>query len=323
MPSKELTKKIKALAFAQGFHGVGVSSVEPQKQHLQFYEEWLQKGWGGQMEYLRKHLEKKKNPRALYPEAKIMVCCALSYKTSFENPSCVEKGKGTISNYAWGDDYHQIMKEKLEAVLLQLQAFVPQARGQIYVDTGPILERSFAEQAGIGWIGKNTCVIHPRFGSYLFLGEILLNLDLEKDMSELDHCGSCTRCLEACPTQALTDYVLDATRCIAYLTNEKRGEFSKEEKSMIGQSIFGCDICQQVCPWNEKAAIPNLSCFQPRPETFVPSLQNLKVLTLEDFKRLFKNSSVQRAKYQGFMRNVEGALENFEGAAALGMRRVF
>lgn len=307
---KELTEKIKTLAFAQGFHLVGVSSLEPRDRHLQFYEAWLQKGLGGQMEYLQRHLEKKKNPLSLYSEAKSILCCALSYKTSFENPSCVSREKGTISNYAWGEDYHGVMKEKLENVLSQIQVLIPEAQGRVVVDTGPLLERSFSEQAGIGWIGKNTCVIHPRFGSYLFLGEALLNIDLEKDVMQLDHCGSCSRCLDACPTRALTPYELDATRCIAYLTNEKRGDFSKEEKSMIGQAVFGCDICQLVCPWNEKALVPNLSYFQPRPETFVPSLQNLKMLTQEDFKQAFKNSPVQRAKYEGFMRNVEAALEN-------------
>ncbi|MBI3018529.1 MAG: tRNA epoxyqueuosine(34) reductase QueG [Deltaproteobacteria bacterium] len=311
MPNKkELTEKIKAMAFAQGFHLVGVSSLEPQDRHLKFYEIWLQKGLGGQMEYLQRHLEKKKNPRSFYPEAKTILCCALSYKTSFENPSCVPREKGTISNYAWGEDYHGVMKEKLENVLSQIQALIADAQGRVVVDTGPLLERSFAEQAGIGWIGKNTCVIHPQFGSYLFLGEVLLNIDLERDVAQFDHCGSCTRCLDACPTQALSAYELDAARCIAYLTNEKRGEFSKKEKSMIGKHIFGCDICQQVCPWNEKALVPNLSYFQPRPQAFVPSLQALKVLTPEDFKHAFKNSPVQRAKYKGFMRNVEAAFEN-------------
>ncbi|MBI2646688.1 MAG: tRNA epoxyqueuosine(34) reductase QueG [Deltaproteobacteria bacterium] len=306
----KVTEKVKDLAFAEGFHLVGVSSVEPQSEHLEFYKTWLQKGLGGQMEYLQRHFEKKKNPRSLYPDAKTILCCALSYKTSFENPSCVSMEKGTISNYAWGDDYHEVMNEKLKALLSQIQALIPGAQGEVVVDTAPLLERSFAQQAGIGWIGKNTCVIHPHFGSYIFLGEILLNIDLKKDLLELDHCGSCTRCLEACPTQALTPYELDATRCIAYLTNEKRGEFSKEEKSMIGQHIFGCDICQQVCPWNEKSLVPDLSCFKPRPHTFVPSLQALKVLTQEEFKQIFKNSSVQRAKYKGLMRNVEVAVEN-------------
>ena len=312
MPNKK--EKIKALALAQGFHGVGISSSEPHPQHVEFYEVWLQKGFGGQMEYLQRHLEKKKDPRSLYPQAKSILCCALSYKTSFENPLCVKKDHGTISNYAWGKDYHGVIKEKLETILSQIQSLFPEVEGRVWVDTGPLLERSLAQQAGIGWIGKNTCVIHPQVGSYIFLGEILLSIDLEKDVPALDHCGSCTRCLDACPTKALAPYELNATRCIAYLTNEKRGEFSKEEKAMIGQHIFGCDICQQVCPWNEKALIPNLSYFKPHPYAFVPSLSHLKVLTQEDFKQAFQNSSVQRAKYEGFMRNVEAALEN----AALG-----
>ena len=312
---KEQTKKIKALALAQGFHAVGISSAVPHTQHVQFYEAWLQKGFGGQMDYLHRHFEKKKDPRSLYPQVKSILCCALSYKTSFENPVCVQKDQGTISNYAWGKDYHSVVKEKLERVLSHIQVLIPEVQGRVVVDTAPLLERSFAEQSGMGWIGKNTCVIHPDFGSYIFLGEVLLNLDLEQDAAALDHCGSCTRCLEACPTQALTSYELDATRCIAYLTNEKRGEFSKEEKSMIGQHVFGCDVCQQVCPWNEKALIPNFSDFKPRPHAFVPSLQSLKVLTEQDFKGLFQDSAVQRAKYSGFMRNIDAALENGSGRA--------
>ncbi len=307
---KERTEKIKTLAFAQGFHAVGIAFPEPHPEHVQFYEAWLQKGFGGQMAYLQRHLEKKKDPRSLYPEAKSILCCALSYKTSFENPVWVKKNQGTISNYAWGKDYHGVLQEKLEALLSHIHSLIPEAQGRVVVDTAPLLERSFAQQAGIGWIGKNTCVMNSQYGSYIFLGEILLNLELEQDFVALDHCGSCTQCLEVCPTKALTPYELDATRCIAYLTNEKRGEFSKEEKRMMGQHVFGCDLCQQVCPWNEKALIPDLSEFKPRPQAFVPSLQNLKVLTREDFKHTFENSAVQRAKYEGFMRNVEAALEN-------------
>ncbi len=307
----KITEKIKALALAQGFHLVGITSAQPQDQHVRFYETWLQKGFSGEMDYLRRHLEKKKDPRSLYPQVRSIVCCALSYKTSFENPSHVEKEKGIISNYAWGEDYHSVIKEKLEILLSRIQEVIPEVQGRVYVDTGPLLERSLAQQAGVGWIGKNTCVIHPRLGSYLFLGEILLNHDLEKDEAHVDHCGSCTLCLDACPTGALSEpYELDARKCIAYLTIEKKGEFSKEEKSMVGQHIFGCDICQQVCPWNDKALIPNLSCFQPRPQTFVPSLRNLKTLTPEDFKRSFKDSPVQRTKYEGLMRNVEAVSQN-------------
>lgn len=305
---KKITQAIHKKAYELGFHRVGITSSDP-SQRFSYYQEWLKKGFLGGMHYLKNHEPKKEDPKHIFPEVQSIICCALSYKTSYENPLNVDKPIGIISNYAWGDDYHEIMNEKLKKLLDSIQTICPQVQGKVYVDTGPLLERSYAERAGIGWVGKNTCILDQEYGSYLFLGEILINVALMFDQPQTDHCGSCTRCLDACPTGALLKpYMLDATRCIAYLTIEKKGDLSLEEKDMINHHIFGCDICQQVCPWNHKALNPDLDCFKPRPGNFLPELKVLLEMAEDQFKKQFSKSPVKRAKYPGFKRNVKAVL---------------
>lgn len=327
-----IATKIKEKARELGFHKVGFAAAEP-PHRFNFYQQWVDAGYLGEMKYLKDHEPKKADPKTIFPLAKSIIICVISYKTTYSNVASVDAGpvaeitpaskasaggpisappaslkfsSGIISNYAWGDDYHDVLREKLELLLTYIQTLVPEAQGKTYVDTGPLLERSYAEKAGIGWVGKNTCIIDQHYGSYLFLGEILINLDLPSDAAQTDHCGTCTRCLDACPTTALLEpYKLDATKCISYLTIEKKGDFSSEEKSMIGNHIFGCDICQEVCPWNHKSLIPDLDCFKPRSGNFLPSLENLNSMTKEDFQKQFSKSPIKRAKYEGFMRNVK------------------
>jgi len=300
-----LTQSIKDEALSLGFHLVAITSAKP-SDHFTHYEAWIDNGYHGEMAYLKKHTEKKKDPRTIVPDAKSIICVALSYKTSHQNPVTTEKNTGLISNYAWGDDYHEIMKEKLSALWEKIKELSPEVRGRYYSDTGPVLERSFAERAGIGWIGKNTCLINKAYGSYVFLGEIILNIELEIDAPETDHCGTCTRCLEACPTDCFVKpYELDATRCISYMTIEKREALSESEQKKIFPYIFGCDICQQVCPWNDKAIIPDLDCFKPRDGNYIPKLNELKGLSQEAFSKKFKKSPIKRAKRAGLIRNVE------------------
>ena len=220
--------------------------------------------------------------------------------------------KGWISRYAWGDDYHSILKHNLEKLLefIQNESPTPVA-GKVCVDTVPILEKIYGKYAGFGWIGKNTCLLNPSYGSWFFLGEILLNLDLEYDPPVPDRCGTCTRCLAACPTKALVaPYILDARRCISYLTIELKNSIPQELRPAIGKNIFGCDRCQEVCPWNQKAEVPEYSPFSPRAQLYQPDLEWLLTLSTEAFSQVFKHNPVKRAKLRGLLRNTAVAIGN-------------
>ncbi len=300
----ELKDFIQQKAKEIGFHLVGMTSADPIERH-NFYKGWLEKNYSGEMSYLKNHEPKKRDPKLVMPNVRSIVCCALSYKTSSENPSQAPKGRGLISNYAWGDDYHEVMHDMLEKLVKVIQSEIPNVQSKIYVDTGPLLERSLAERAGLGWVGKNTCLLNAKYGSYVFLGEILLDVDLIQDAPTTDHCGTCTRCIEACPTDALREpYELDSNRCISYLTIEKRGDFSNDEKAMVRDYI-----CQVVCPWNDKALTPNLESFKPRPGNYMPSLSDLKIMTEDSFKNKRKQSPMNRIRFNGFKRNVEVLLD--------------
>jgi epoxyqueuosine reductase len=264
------------------------------------------------------------------PDARSVICCALAYDTppprSTETPPDPERG--WISRYAWGDDYHTIIEEKLEALRARLAAeagagFI----AKLYVDTGPVLERVYGKHAGLGWQAKNTCLLDPELGSFFFLGLLVTNLALEPTAPQADGCGACTLCIEACPTGAIVEpYVLDARRCISYLTIELRGAVPDEFRPALGRHVFGCDICQDVCPYNRRASITELAAFQPRQVDFAPSPHQSRVasreslqhprldwlasLTEDDFKEAFKNSAIRRAKWRGLLRNVLVALGN-------------
>jgi epoxyqueuosine reductase len=222
--------------------------------------------------------------------------------TDFDEP-----GRAWISRYAWGDDYHGILKARIEELvfkLLKKESF----DYKICVDTAPLLERSYAASAGLGWIGKNTCLINQQRGSWFFLGEILTSLDLDSGQPSPDRCGTCTRCIEACPTAALSSSGLDARLCISYLTIELRGPIPEELRGQMGNHVFGCDICQDVCPWNRRAPTTADPAFAPR--NFAPPLARLAALTESDFREMFRDTPVERARYAGFMRNVCVAMGN-------------
>jgi epoxyqueuosine reductase len=279
--------------------------------------EWLARGYAGQMQYL--HDPRRADPAAVLPSAKSVIVCAINYNTpqpySTEVAAASDPG-AWISRYAWGDDYHVVIGEKLDAVLASMteQFAAEQFLARAYVDTGPISERIAARQAGLGWLAKNTCLINETLGSWLFLGLILTTLDLAptspRESSAAptvpppDLCGNCTLCLEACPTGALVEpYVLDASRCISYLTIELRDSIPEEFRVPIGRQVFGCDICQDVCPWNRKApAAPN-PAFAPRENLVAPEIEWLLSLTEDDFRLIFKNSAVRRTKWRGLIRN--------------------
>lgn len=306
-----LTDRIKAYARSLGFDWVGITPVAP-APHASAYREWLNRGFAGEMAYLERHAERRQHPARILPGARSLIVAAMNYYVP-ETDRPDEHGLfGVIARYARGADYHDVMAEKLRAVLtfIQAEADTP-VQGRVYVDTGPILERDFAHLAGLGWFGKHTNLIHKRLGSWLLLGEILVDLALEYDRPATAHCGTCTRCIEACPTEAIvTPYTVDARRCISYLTIELKDRIPDALRPMIGNRIFGCDDCQDVCPWNRRAPEAQEPALRPRPGTECPSLLELIRMTPEAFRSRFKGSPIKRAKRRGLLRNVAVALGN-------------
>lgn len=307
-----VSKTIKEKALEIGFDLIGISPVDSFPEN-QFYKVWLAKGFAGEMKYMEKEPDKRENIRNILPEAKSVISCGLNYNTNYPySMNETEKQKGWISRYAWGGDYHDIMKKKLQILLEFIKANSPQEiEARVYVDTGPVLERVYGKYSGIGWFGKNTCLINQKVGSWIFVGEIITNIELDYDNPAPDRCGKCTRCIDACPTGALLErYVLDSRLCISYLTIEFRGMIPVELGDKIGNNIFGCDICQDVCPWNRRAKVTDESSFQPREGLFNPDLAALSKLTEEDFRMVFKGNPIKRAKRKGLLRNIVVAMGN-------------
>jgi epoxyqueuosine reductase len=310
--SHELTQRIKNQALAVGFDLVGVAPVQ-ECPELAFFERWLEAGYAGEMHYLERSRERRRDLQQVLPGAQSVVVCGLNYNTDYPySTAATDPDRGWIARYAWGADYHQVMQDRLA----QLQAFVATlvpstVASKLYVDTGPVVERVYAKYAGLGWFGKNTCLLHARFGSWLLLGELILTIPLEYDRPVLDHCGTCTRCLEACPTQAILEpYVLDAQRCIAYLTIELKGAIPEEYRAQTGHHIFGCDICQDVCPWNRKRHYTVDPDLQPCPTQVHPRLEDLARMTREEFKQRFRGTAIERTRRRGLLRNVCVAMGN-------------
>ncbi len=281
---------------------------------LSFFHSWLEHGYHAALTYLTgERAEIRGDLERLLPGTRSVICLALNYNAHLPYSNTVsDVTRAWISRYAWGEDYHRVLREKLEAFVaaLRLRVATPfQARA--CVDTSPVLERALTRQTGVGWLGKNTCLINQRLGSWLFLGEVLTTLELEPDQPAADRCGSCTRCIDACPTGAILEpRVLDSGRCISYWTIEAKGPIPDEMRAGIGRHVFGCDICQDVCPWNRKAPISTEAAFQPRPGLFNPPLEELAQISEEQFRELFRDSPIRRARYRGFLRNVCVAMGN-------------
>jgi epoxyqueuosine reductase len=296
---------VKQIAKECGFDLAGIAAAAPVEDFARF-ERWLERGFAGEMRYMTdRRAELRRDPRTLIASARSVICVGKLYNTA---PGV----QGTpVSRYAWGSrDYHEVLRKGLQGIVERLLAVEP-FEWKICVDTAPLLERSHARQAGLGWIGKNTCLIHEPLGSWFFLGEILTSLELEPDAPPPDRCGSCTRCIEACPTQALVpdgeSWTLDSRRCISYLTIELRGPVPEEMPAGMGEHVFGCDICQEVCPWNSRAPVTEEAAFAPRP---IPPLEELAQMTEDRFREFARGTPLERPKYAGFRRNVEIALEN-------------
>ncbi|HLG97447.1 MAG TPA: tRNA epoxyqueuosine(34) reductase QueG [Bryobacteraceae bacterium] len=299
----------KAAARECGFALAGVTPAVPLEEDSRRYLDWVERGMAGKMGYLTdRRAQVRTDPRLLLASARSIICVGKLYNgPSTRSTDWADRERGWVSRYAWGDDYHDVMRDALERLARRLGEV---HEWKICVDTAPLLERSYAREAGLGWIGKNTCLINQEVGSWVFLGEILTSLELEPDSPPADRCGTCTRCIEACPTQAIAPagYEIDARRCIPYFTIELRGTVPEEMRSGIGQHVFGCDICQDVCPWNRRAPVADEPAFEPR--HFAPALQDLAAMTEDEFREMFRASPIQRAKYSGFLRNVAIAMGN-------------
>jgi epoxyqueuosine reductase len=304
-------EQVKLLARDCGFELVGITPALP-SEDFKRYHEWREAGLAGEMTYLTdRRGDLRSDPRNLLPEAQTIICVGKLYNTV--PPPLVPKQEACISRYAWGADYHDTMRRSLETLVEKIAgSYGEPFTSRICVDTAPLLERSYARAAGLGWIGRNTCLINQEQGSWFFLGEVLLSIPLAPDTPAPDRCGTCTRCIDACPTDAIVPgehgWQLDARLCVSYLTIEKRGDVAGNLQKKMQNHIFGCDICQDVCPWNRRAPITDDPGFQRH--ALPDSLAEFAQFTPEEFRRVFRRSPVWRAKYSGFLRNVAIALGN-------------
>ena len=320
MPGFITSAEVKRQAAARGFDLCGIAPAAAHPE-LAFLREWLDRGYAGEMEYIARSAERRADARNVLPSARSVISLATLYNTN--RPYSIEgvdPGRAALARYAWGDDYHTVIQERLDSLLRWLQVEAGDTfEGRAYVDTGPVQERVYAQHAGIGWIGKNTCVINAELGSWIFLSEIICNLDLQPDPPALDQCGTCQLCLEACPTGALVGPgVLDSTQCLSYLTIELKGSIPPAQRDTIGEHAYGCDICQEVCPWNldASAARSTADAWLPRPGLDRPRLLDLWLRTDDALRALLKGSAMKRAGVRRLRRNLAVALGNSGDAAA-------
>lgn len=295
---------IKEQALALGFHKVGIVAAEALTAERAHLLEWLELGYHAEMQWLAREPLRRTDPREIWLPARSVVALAMNYYTPHEHTDAPDAGK--ISRYAWGDDYHEVVGERLKALLSWIKAQWPEAEGKTCVDIQPILDKAWAVRAGLGWLGKHSNVITREYGSWVFLGELLLNLDLAHDNTPVpNHCGTCTACLDACPTQAIVaPYVVDAQRCISYATIETRGpELPEPAASNLNGWLYGCDICQDVCPWNRFEKPTDEPRFAPRAGLVTADLDEIAALTPETYAARFRRSAIKRAKISGLQRN--------------------
>ncbi|MBI5863117.1 MAG: tRNA epoxyqueuosine(34) reductase QueG [Planctomycetes bacterium] len=310
MTPGETSQLVKSLAAGLGFDRVGVAPARP-VERAQYYSDWLARGHAGSMTYLQRNAELRCDPAQILPGARAIVCTTISYnRDPCDEP--LQEPSGRVSRYARGDDYHVVIRRLLETLITQLRKHICEPfDARAFVDTGPVLERELAAAAGLGWIGKNTLLMHERLGSYLFLGEIVTTLELEPDSPATDHCGTCTRCIDACPTGAFpAPYQLDASRCVSYLTIENRGAIPEPLRKGVGDWVFGCDVCQEVCPHNSHAEPGrNAELLSKRIPGRIP-LSTLVSLTSGGYRRLTEGTAARRSPRQAWQRNAAIALAN-------------
>jgi epoxyqueuosine reductase len=310
-----LSSRIRDEARRLGFFKVGIAAVRP-LPYPEHFRAWLREGMNGEMGYMKNQALKRQDPRLLLDGARSMLVLAMDYFTGDTHAESPLRGR--IGRYARGGDYHKVITDRLHSLLEWIRNEAPQARGICYVDTGPIMEKAWGSQAALGWMGKHTNLITREIGSWFFIGVILTSLDLEYDSNVKDLCGTCSRCISACPTGAIVaPYVVDARLCISYLTIELRGAIPHKLRPLLGNRIYGCDDCQEVCPWNRFAVTASEREFFPRKENLMPELAPLVRITAQEFKERFKNSAIRRATRDAFVRNVVVALGNSRSSEAI------
>lgn len=302
--STKNSKLIKAEALRLGFMACGISKAEFLEEEAPRLENWLAKNHHGEMAYMGNHFDKRLDPRLIVDDAKSVVSLTLNY---FPSAKQSDSGTPKISKYAFGTDYHSVIKEKLKELLAFIHDNIGEVAGRCFVDSAPVMDKAWAQKSGLGWRGKNSNLISKDAGSFFFLAELIIDLELDYDSPFVaDHCGSCTRCIDACPTDAIVaPYTVDGSRCISYLTIELKNEIPSEFKGKMQNWMFGCDICQDVCPWNRFATPHNETAFEPALALLQLNKKDLIEMTTDVFQQVFKGSAVKRAKFTGLKRNIE------------------
>ncbi|MBW7887005.1 MAG: tRNA epoxyqueuosine(34) reductase QueG [Bacteroidetes bacterium] len=299
-----LTEQIKIKAHELGFHKVGIAKAERLDVEAEHLEDWLWRDYHASMQWFEKNLQKRMDPREIVPNAQSVICVAMNYYSPIEHSQNSNEAK--ISRYAWGDDYHDIVLERIQMLADCIKQLEPGSENRFYVDTGPVMDKVWAARAGLGWQGKHSLLITKDFGSWVFLGEIITTLTLDYDSPIEDFCGTCTACIDACPTDAIREpYVVESSRCLSYLTIEHRGDIEEELKDKFERWVFGCDICQDICPWNRFQKETDVEQFQPRQWNIHPTFEELETITTEEYIKRFKKSPIKRAKIDGVRRNAK------------------
>jgi len=298
---EKYTQLIKAESKRLGFLSCGISKAGFLEEEAPRLENWLNNNMNGQMSYMENHFDKRLNPTLLVDDAKSVISLLLNYYPSeLQNEDSYK-----ISKYAYGKDYHHVIKEKLKELLHFIQTEIGEVSGRAFVDSAPVLDKAWAAKSGLGWVGKNSNLITQKVGSFYFIAELIIDLELEYDTPTTDHCGSCTACLDACPTEAIVaPYVVDGSKCISYFTIELKDNLPQEMKGKFNDWMFGCDVCQDVCPWNRFSKPHNEPLFQTNTDVLNFSKSDWEEITVDTFQKVFKNSAVKRTKYEGLLRNI-------------------
>lgn len=303
LEKSDFTRIIKSEAERLGFSGCGISRAGYLKEDSLYLISWLKKKKNGRMAFLRSNTGKRSDPTILFNGASSVISVILNYY-----PERLQKQKNVpeISKYAYGKDYHLVMKDRLEKLLANIKDRIPDLAGRIFVGTAPVLEKAWARKSGLGWIGRNSLLITKQFGSYVFIGELIVNIDLDYDEPAAGSCGSCKKCIDACPTKALSEpYQVDCTKCISYYTIEYRGRLPEKLRSSFNKWVYGCDICQDVCPWNKNAVSHDVTEFYPHEDILKLTKEDWYIMTEESFDRIFKDSAIGRIKYETLRRNLD------------------
>ncbi|MEP5340597.1 MAG: tRNA epoxyqueuosine(34) reductase QueG [Algibacter sp.] len=295
------TEQIKSEAKRLGFLSCGISKAGFLEEEAPRLEKWLNKNMNGQMQYMENHFDKRLDPTKLVDDSKSVISLLLNYYPNEEQTADRYK----LSKYAYGNDYHHVIKHKLKSLLYFIQDEIGEVSGRAFVDSAPVLDKAWAAKSGLGWIGKHSNLLTQQIGSFYFIAELIIDLDLEYDMATTDHCGTCTACIDACPTEAITEpYVVDGSKCISYLTIELKENLPTEFKGKMDDWMFGCDVCQDVCPWNRFSKSHNEPLFNPHPELLSLTKKDWEEITEDTFKKVFQKSAVKRTKYSGLKRNI-------------------